>query len=109
MGGASQWLHGPRCYFLCRHCYRLADASQSEGAWDGTRRGANKIRRRLGGNPGITAHFPPKPKCMWRRTYERLREQAFEAEMLADEAFALQAERLLARIDNPKRKRRFWR
>jgi hypothetical protein len=29
--------------------------------------------------------------------------------MLADEAFALQAERLLARIDNPKRKRRFWR
>jgi hypothetical protein len=34
---------------------------------------------------------------------------AFDDEMRADEAFALRAERLLARIDNPKRKRRFWR
>jgi hypothetical protein len=29
--------------------------------------------------------------------------------MLAEEAFAISAERLLARIDNPKRKRRPWR
>jgi len=31
-------------------------------------------------------------------TYERLREEAFDAEMRADEAFSLQAKRLLARI-----------
>ncbi len=107
-------LHGPGRYFLCRHCYRLAHASQGERASDRTLRHANKIRLRLGGGPGMAAPFPLKPKGMWRRTYEHLRERAFEAELRADEAFVRQAERLLARIDKPRRnrpngKRSFWR
>ena len=101
-------LHGPGRYFLCRHCYRLAHASQSESAWDRALRRASKMKQRLGGDPGLTAALPLKPKGMWRRTYERLREQAFDAEMLADEAFVLGAQRLLATIDDTKRKRRFW-
>jgi hypothetical protein len=52
--------------------------------------------------------FPQKPKGMWRRTYERLSERAFDAELRADQAFAQRAEQLLARIDNRKRKRSFW-
>jgi hypothetical protein len=102
-------LHGPGRYFLCRHCYRLAHASQSESGWDRAVRRANKIRQSLGGDPDIAAPFPKKPKGMWRQTYQQLREQAFEAKMEANEAFALSVGRLLARIDNPNRKRSFWR
>lgn len=99
-------LHGPGRYFLCRHCYRLAHASQSEGALDRMHRRANKIKQRLDGDPGTHFSFPQRPKGMWRRTYERLREQAFAAEMLADEALEIEAARFLARIDNRKWKRR---
>ena len=101
-------LHAAGRYFLCQHCYRLAHASQSEGALDRTRRRAGKIRRRLGGDPDMVAPFPPKPKGMWRRTYDRLREQACAAEALAEEAFTLRTERLVTGIENSKRERSFW-
>ena len=102
-------LHGHDRYFLCRHCYRLGHASQSETACDRTLRRANRIRQRLGGDPGLAAPFPKRPKGMWRRTYQRLREQALEAEMAAEDAFSDRVEHLMRRIDTSNRNRRYRR
>jgi hypothetical protein len=68
-------LYGPGRHFLCRHCYCLAHACESEDAQRRSMRRVSKIMQRLGGNAGTASPFPPKPKGMWRRTYERLRER----------------------------------
>jgi hypothetical protein len=106
-------LYGPQRYFLCRHCYRLAYASQSQDELGRLQRRANKAKRRLGVDPETATEFPPRPKGMWRRTYERLCEQAVEAEERADAALTPFVARLLEQsghlqINNGKGKRSFW-
>jgi hypothetical protein len=68
-------LHGAGKYFACRHCYRLAYASQRENAGDRAARRGDKIRARLQWEPGILNGEGDKPKGMRWRTFERLTTQ----------------------------------
>jgi hypothetical protein len=58
--------------FACRHCYNLAYASQRESCEDRSARRADRIRDRLGWEPGILNGEGDKPKGMHWRTFERL-------------------------------------
>ena len=63
--------------FACRHCHRLAYPSQRDAPHDRSARRANKIRARLGWEPGIfNGPGWRKPKGMHQRTYERLSAEA---------------------------------
>jgi hypothetical protein len=64
-------LYGAGRLFACRHCYRLAYASQQEPARLRELKKSQKIRMRLGGSTNMLKDFPEKPKGMHWRTYDR--------------------------------------
>lgn len=61
--------------FACRHCYRLAYPVQRENLADRLARRADRIRDRLGWEPGILNPDGNKPKGMHWSTYARLHVQ----------------------------------
>ncbi|MGI5818391.1 MAG: hypothetical protein ACOX9R_09875 [Armatimonadota bacterium] len=66
-------LYGAGRYFLCRHCYDLRYETQYMHEADRLRAKAQAIHERLGGDGNLVWGFPPRPRGMHRRTYERLR------------------------------------
>lgn len=58
--------------FACRHCYQLAYPSQRENVDYRATRQAEKIRDRMGWEPGILNGEGLKPKGMHWKTYRRL-------------------------------------
>jgi hypothetical protein len=95
-GRRAAKLYDPAHLFLCRHCYRLAYATQGMDKGKRALRKANRIRLRLGGEPGMLSLFPPKPRGMWWKTYERLRAATDEADLLGMGALTIRAERIVA-------------
>jgi hypothetical protein len=108
-------LYGAGTYFLCRHCYRLAYASQREDRYDRALRRANNIRMRLGGEPGTASLFPKRPKGMHNANYKRLQSAVLNAEILAEERLVFFLEQLQRRERRSKRRvagrpsKEFWR
>jgi hypothetical protein len=108
-------LYGAGAYFFCRHCYRLAYASQREDRYDRALRRANNIRMRLGGESGMASAFPSRPKGMHRKTYERLQTAALNAEILAEERLVIALARLQSSDRRSERRsagrlrKEFWR
>jgi hypothetical protein len=85
LGGERHWFHCPArgCgrrvailygggIFACRHCRRLAYPSQRERVMDRAARRADRIRDRLGWEPGILNGPGDKPKGMHWKTFDRL-------------------------------------
>jgi hypothetical protein len=88
--------------------------SQREDRYDRALRRANNIRMRLGGEPGMAAAFPPRPKGMHHETYERLQSAVINAEILAEEQIAVLLARLHRsdRSEHPpadRQRKEFWR
>ncbi|MCU7796499.1 MAG: hypothetical protein KZQ75_05160 [Candidatus Thiodiazotropha sp. (ex Myrtea spinifera)] len=62
--------------FACRHCYQLAYPSQREAYYDRAARRADRIRNKLGWEPGIlNPKGWQKPKGMHWSTFERLNKE----------------------------------
>ena len=57
----------------CRHCYNLTYEARQAVPRHRHVMKAQKIREQLGGSPNMLDAFPPKPKGMHQRRYERLR------------------------------------
>lgn len=101
-------------YYLCRRCYRLTYTSRNEDLCDRALRRANKIRMRLGGEPGYEAMIPRRPKGMWRKTYDRLFAAVVDNESRAEERLVRMAARIMdldRRIGSRPRgtKKGYWR
>lgn len=84
--------------FACRHCHRLAYASQRESDYDRATRRADTIRRRLGWEPGILNGPGWKPKGMHWRTFERLKAEHDAFVGVSQEGFSKRLAMLTRRL-----------
>lgn len=98
-GGVRRWIVCPSCqrrcrvlyggrHYRCRTCYRATYESQYERIRVPGLASAERVRHRLGAQPGFIHPFPDKPKGMHWRTYRRLQEQDWAATEKLEAALA---------------------
>lgn len=104
-GGKQTYLVCPRCRrrvmelalgrerFRCRTCVGVVHASSQESLTDRAMRQANKLKRRLGVEPGLDSWYQ-RPKHMRRKTFEKIDARIQAAESEVNDAHI----RLLARL-----------
>jgi hypothetical protein len=104
-GGEQTYLFCPRCgrrvlelalgreRFRCRTCLGLVHASSQESTADRAMRKANKLKRRLGAEPGLDSWYQ-RPRHMRHTTFERIDARIQAAEADVNDAHI----RLLARL-----------
>ena len=89
-GGERRWIICPSCgrrcrvlyggaYFRCRQCYNATYESQYEFIRVPGLSSAERVRDKLGGEPGFVHSFPNKPKGMHWKTYRRLESADYDA------------------------------
>jgi hypothetical protein len=92
--------------FRCRRCCRLGYASSREREHDRSLRQANRLRQRLGGEPGMAYPIAARPKGMHQGTYKRLVSKIIDREAVADDYAALLLQRL--ERQSARSTRSFW-
>ena len=85
-------LYSAGASFLCRHCHQLVFRSQRQNELGRIISRADKLRVRLGGEPGW--RIPDPPKGMRKARYQRLLSALLEADMVANEALDTRVEQL---------------
>lgn len=92
--------------FACRHCHKLVYESQRERFPDRHALKADRVRKKLGWEPGAFSQRAGRPKGMHWKTFNRLQaehHEHFVASMMAMDAIEEMLEQKLAAIESTKK------
>jgi hypothetical protein len=87
-------LYGPNKYFLCRDCHGLTYASCNTHPTKRLFNRANRLKQKIGVEPGIMDFFPEKPKGMHRSTFDNIIDEIQRLEYFGDLAMVKKWEKI---------------
>ncbi len=87
-------LYGAGKYFLCRDCHNLTYASCNTSPTKRLFNKINRLKRKIGVEPGIMDSIPEKPKGMHRATFYKIVHEIQKLEYLSNLAFMKKWEKI---------------